>query len=167
MKLKNNNFTLFNNSGPSIIIAEISGNHNGNKRLFLDLIKSAFKNGADMVKIQTYEPSDITLNKKMNGPDHKASLNPEEFIDFVEKIRNIEKMRGSYSKSPTAKEKKILTLVRKSIVARTQISKGELFSEKNITTKRAKGGSSAINFYKVSKKKRAKRNYKVDDIIVI
>ena len=109
----------------------------------------------------------ITLNKKMNGPDHKASLNPEEFIDFVEKIRNIEKMRGSYSKSPTAKEKKILTLVRKSIVARTQISKGELFSEKNITTKRAKGGSSAINFYKVSKKKRAKRNYKVDDIIVI
>jgi len=64
MKLKNNNFTLFNNSGPSIIIAEISGNHNGNKRLFLNLIKSAFKNGADMVKIQTYEPSDITLNKK-------------------------------------------------------------------------------------------------------
>ena len=64
MKLKNNNSILFNKSRPSIIIAEISGNHNGNKRLFLNLIKSAFKNGADMVKIQTYEPSDITLNKK-------------------------------------------------------------------------------------------------------
>ena len=64
MTLKNNNFAIFNSSGPSIIIAEISGNHNGNKRLFLALIKSAFKNGADMVKIQTYEPSDITLNKK-------------------------------------------------------------------------------------------------------
>ena len=64
MKLKNNNSILFNKSRPSIIIAEISGNHNGNKRLFLNLIKSAFKNGADMVKIQTYEPGDITLNKK-------------------------------------------------------------------------------------------------------
>ena len=64
MKLKNNNSSLFNKSRPSIIIAEISGNHNGNKELFLNLIKSAFKNGADMVKIQTYEPSDITLNKK-------------------------------------------------------------------------------------------------------
>jgi sialic acid synthase SpsE len=56
MKLKNNNFTLFNNSGPSIIIAEISGNHNGNKQRFLQLIKSACINGADLIKIQTYEP---------------------------------------------------------------------------------------------------------------
>jgi len=64
MKLKINNPSLFGKSRPSIIIAEISGNHNGNKRLFLNLIKSAYKNGADMVKIQTYEPSDITLNKK-------------------------------------------------------------------------------------------------------
>ena len=50
-----------------LLIAEISGNHNGNKKRFLNLIESAFKNGADMVKIQTYEPKDITLkthNKK-------------------------------------------------------------------------------------------------------
>ena len=51
---------------PPLIIAEISGNHCGNKNKFLELIKSAFKNGADLVKIQTYEPEDITLNKKSN-----------------------------------------------------------------------------------------------------
>jgi sialic acid synthase SpsE len=101
----------------------------------------------------------------MEGPDHKASLEPEEFIKFVEKIRNIEEMRGSYAKIPTAKEKKIIPFIRKSIVAKTQISKGELFSEKNITVKRSKGGVSAINFYKISNKKRAKRNFQIDDII--
>jgi N,N'-diacetyllegionaminate synthase len=109
----------------------------------------------------------ITLDKKMKGPDHKASLEPKEFINFVEKIRNIEKMRGSYSKNPTVKEKKILAFVRKSIVARTRILKGEMFSEKNITTKRANRGLSAINFYKISNVKKAKRNYKIDDIIKI
>ena len=47
-----------------LIIAEISGNHKQNKKKFLRLIESAFKNGADLVKIQTYEPVDITLNNK-------------------------------------------------------------------------------------------------------
>ena len=46
-----------------LIIAEISGNHNGNKKLFLSHIRIAAKNGADMIKIQTYEPEDITLKK--------------------------------------------------------------------------------------------------------
>ena len=52
---------FFKNSSKPLLIAEISGNHNGNKKRFLNLIESAFKNGADMVKIQTYEPKDITL----------------------------------------------------------------------------------------------------------
>ena len=107
----------------------------------------------------------LTLDKKMEGPDHKASLEPEEFIQFVKKIRNIEKMRGSYAKIPTVKEKKILPFIRKSIVAKTQILKGELFSEKNITAKRSNGGVSAINFYKISNKIKAKKNYQIDDII--
>jgi pseudaminic acid synthase len=51
---------------PPIIIAEISGNHNGNKKKFLELIKSACLNGADLIKIQTYEPKDITLKGKTN-----------------------------------------------------------------------------------------------------
>jgi pseudaminic acid synthase len=48
---------------PPIIISEISGNHNGSKKQFIELIKSACKNGADLIKIQSYEPKDITLNK--------------------------------------------------------------------------------------------------------
>lgn len=59
----NNNLTFAYNK-PPVIIAEISGNHGGNKKKFLKLIKSAFMNGADLVKIQTYEPQDITINKK-------------------------------------------------------------------------------------------------------
>ena len=55
---------FFKNSSKPLLIAEISGNHNGNKKRFLNLIESAFKNGADMVKIQTYEPQDITLKTK-------------------------------------------------------------------------------------------------------
>ena len=53
----------FNKKDAPKIIAEISGNHGGNKKKFLSLIKSACINGADLIKIQTYEPKDITLNK--------------------------------------------------------------------------------------------------------
>ena len=63
MKKIAKNLVLGNKIRPKII-AEISGNHAGNKKRFLNLIKSAFINGADLVKIQTYEPIDITLNKK-------------------------------------------------------------------------------------------------------
>ena len=59
-KLKKN--YSFSYEDPPIIIAEISGNHNGSKK-FLKLIKLACLNGADLIKIQTYEPKDITLNK--------------------------------------------------------------------------------------------------------
>jgi len=62
--VKLNNKLLINKNKRPLIIAEISGNHAGNKKRFLDLIKSAFVNGADLVKIQTYEPIDITLKKK-------------------------------------------------------------------------------------------------------
>ncbi len=64
MFIKINNKLLINKNKRPLIIAEISGNHAGNKKRFLDLIKSAFVNGADLVKIQTYEPIDITLKKK-------------------------------------------------------------------------------------------------------
>ena len=56
---------IFDQKRPPLIIAEISGNHGGNKKRFMKLI-AAYSNGADLVKIQTYEPKDITLNKKNN-----------------------------------------------------------------------------------------------------
>ncbi len=62
MKIKIKNSLEFNNNSRPLIIAEISGNHSGNKKKFLKLIKEAYKSGADLVKIQTYEPRDITIN---------------------------------------------------------------------------------------------------------
>ncbi len=63
MSVNNNTFS-FSYNKPPLIVAEISGNHNGNKKRFLKLIETACKNGADLIKIQTYEPDDMTLNSK-------------------------------------------------------------------------------------------------------
>lgn len=57
-----NNLSISYKKAP-LIIAEISGNHSGSKKKFLNLIRAACLNGADLIKIQTYEPKDITLNK--------------------------------------------------------------------------------------------------------
>jgi len=64
MKIKINNKLFIDDSKPPLIIAEISGNHNGKKSRFLKLVKSACNNGADLIKIQTYEAKDMTLIKK-------------------------------------------------------------------------------------------------------
>ena len=70
MKIKINKNISFDYNKRPLVIAEISGNHAGNKKKFLDLILAASKNGADLVKIQTYEPDDITFrnsNLKINS----------------------------------------------------------------------------------------------------
>ena len=64
MKIRINKKLSISNKNPPLIIAEISGNHCGKKSLFLKHIVSAAKNGADLIKIQTYEPEDITLKNK-------------------------------------------------------------------------------------------------------
>lgn len=66
MKIKINNKLTFSNHNYPLIVAEISANHCGNKNKFLNLIKLAHKNGADLIKIQTYEANDIVLNLKTN-----------------------------------------------------------------------------------------------------
>ena len=66
MKIKLNKNIIFGYNERPKIIAEISGNHGGSKKKFLQLIKSAALNGADLIKIQTYEPVDITLKSKMH-----------------------------------------------------------------------------------------------------
>ena len=63
MKIKKNNLN-FSYKKPPYIIAEISGNHDGSKARVLKLVESACKNNADLIKIQTYEPNDITVIKK-------------------------------------------------------------------------------------------------------
>ena len=106
----------------------------------------------------------ITLNKNMRGPDHKASMEPKNFCNYVKLIRNTETLLGSYLKKPSRSELKNKKLVRKSIVAKKNIKKGEIFSEFNTICKRPEGGISPINWNNVMGKK-SKRNFRTDDFI--
>jgi N,N'-diacetyllegionaminate synthase len=82
----------------------------------------------------------FTLDKTMDGPDHKASLEPKELKAMVSSIRNIEKALGSSEKKPSASESVNIEIVRKSIVASQDIEKGEVLTEENITVKRPGNG---------------------------
>lgn len=106
----------------------------------------------------------FTLDKKMKGPDHQASITPEELKKLCQKVREAEKMLGNEEKKVTDSEKKNIFIVRKSIVAKKQISKGERFTEDNITCKRPGNGISPIHWYKVLGKE-AERDFLTDELI--
>jgi len=108
----------------------------------------------------------LTLNKKLKGPDHSASLEPKEFIKFVEDIRTTEEIMGSHQKTPTKSEIKNINHARKIIVASRRISKGEKFNLKNVTVKRAGKGLSPHHWDKVIGSK-AKKDYIADQKILI
>ena len=96
MSLKINNKVLFSNYSRPMIIAEISANHNGSKKKFLDLIKLAHKNGADLIKIQTYEPDDIVLNSKDKKYQIKGGLwDNKYFWDLYSKAQTPYKWHNS------------------------------------------------------------------------
>ncbi len=106
----------------------------------------------------------LTLDNKMNGPDHKASLNPQKFKELISSIRNVETILGTGKKIPTKSELKNKKIVRKSIVAKLSIKKGEKFSNQNIACKRPEGGISPSMWEKIIGKK-AKKNFSPDDLI--
>jgi N,N'-diacetyllegionaminate synthase len=106
----------------------------------------------------------FTLDRKLPGPDHSASLEPEELFEMVKSIRNIEKAMGSKIKRPSKSEKKNILVIRKSIVANNKIKKGEKFSENNLTTKRPGNGISPMLWDSVIGST-ALKNYNEDDII--
>ena len=106
----------------------------------------------------------LTLDNNMDGPDHKASLEPKDFIAMVSAIRNIEKALGNYEKKPSPSESINMDVVRKSIVANQVIKKGDVLSDNNITTKRPGTGISPMEWDKVIGTLAAK-NYKIDDLI--
>jgi len=106
----------------------------------------------------------FTLDKNMPGPDHQASLSPEELKAMVSAIHNIEKALGSGIKEPTNSEKKNITIARKSIVAKKQILKGENFTEDNLDVKRPGTGISPMSWFDVLGKK-AKRDFEEDELI--
>lgn len=108
----------------------------------------------------------FTLDKNMEGPDHKASLEPEELTQMVRAIRHIEKAVGTGKKEPTASEKGNINIVRKSIVAACKISKGDILSEDNLTTKRPGNGISPFKWHEIIGRK-AIRDFTEDELIEI
>jgi len=106
----------------------------------------------------------FTLDRKMLGPDHAASLEPDELKSMVSAIRNIDIALGDGFKKPSPSEEKNITIARKSIVAEKTIKKGEIFSEKNLAAKRPGTGISPMYWDEVIGKV-ADRNFLKDDLI--
>ena len=99
--------------------------------------------GADVIE------KHFTLDKGMEGPDHKASLDPAELKAMVQAVRHIEAAMGTGQKHVTASEARNKPIARKSIVAALPIRKGEVFTVHNLTTKRPGDGISPMKWYEV------------------
>ena len=108
----------------------------------------------------------FTLDRNMDGPDHKASLEPDEMAEMISAIRNIELAMGDGQKQPSASELKNIPIVRKSIVAACRISRGDLFTQENLTTKRPGTGISPMRWNDVLGTK-AIRDFAEDELIEI
>ncbi len=106
----------------------------------------------------------FTLDNKMQGPDHKASLEPDELVAMVRSIRNIELALGSDVKSPSESERPNMNIARKSIVANKEIKKGEVFTESNLAVKRPGSGISPMKWDDIIGRT-ASKDYKKDDLI--
>ena len=106
----------------------------------------------------------FTIDKNMEGPDHRASLEPHELKAMVRAIRTIEKALGNGTKKPSPSELKNKPIARKSIVAARDIRKGEPFTEENLTVKRPGTGISPMRWDEVIGRK-ASRNFNEDEII--
>ena len=106
----------------------------------------------------------FTLDKNMEGPDHKASLEPHELKAMVRAIRNIEKALGNGIKKPSPSELKNKPIARKSIVAARDIRKGEPFTEENLTVKRPGTGISPMRWDEVIGQV-AQKDYEKDELI--
>ena len=106
----------------------------------------------------------FTLNKKLPGPDHKASLDPKEFSKMVFRIREFERMRSTGKKTLQKCEKKNVISARKSLFAKEFIKKGEIIKIEKLVCKRPANGLSPMSI-KYLLNKKAKKNYKKDDLI--
>lgn len=106
----------------------------------------------------------FTLDKTMEGPDHAASLDPDELKQMIRAIRNIEKSMGDGIKRRTVSEEKNCTAARKSLVAKTFIRKGETFTVDNLTVKRPGSGKSPMKWREILGT-RAEKDYEADELI--
>jgi len=107
----------------------------------------------------------FTLDKNMPGPDHKASLSPEELIQLVKEIRKVERYLGDSLKIPTLAEIQNRKAMQKNLVAAIDIEKGELFSVENTASKRTGGIGISPLYYEEVLGKTARKKFKKNDII--
>ena len=126
--------------------------------LGIEVPVTAVAMGASMIE------KHFTLDRTLPGPDHAASLEPNELKAMVKAIRNIEKAMGNGLKKPTPSEEKNIPIARKSIVAKKNIKKGERFSEDNLTVKRPGTGISPME-WETYIGKFADREYRADELI--
>ena len=106
----------------------------------------------------------FTIDRSLPGPDHKASLQADELKLMVKYIRNVEKAMGKWEKTITKSEAENIEIARKSVVANTNITKGCIINEDNITIKRPGTGIEPKYYYEIVGKK-AKRDISIDDVI--
>ena len=106
----------------------------------------------------------FTLDCTMEGPDHKASLEPDELKAMVKAIRNIELALGNGIKKPSKSESKNISIARKSIVAKVDIKKGEIFSTNNLAVKRPANGINPMRWDEIIGTV-ATKDYKEDELI--
>ena len=106
----------------------------------------------------------FTLDRTMEGPDHKASIEPDELKAMVRAIRDVERSLGDGVKAPVPAERGNIAIARKSIVARRRIEAGEFFSEENLAAKRPGTGISPMRWPEVVGKK-AGRKFEKDELI--
>ncbi len=107
----------------------------------------------------------FTLDRSLPGPDHLSSLEPDELKKLVSSVRNLENAFGDGIKKASKSELKNIPIVRKSIVAKKNISKGERFSEKNICVKRPGAGISPMKWDSLIGT-RAKKNFNKEELII-
>lgn len=141
-------------------IADISGKEVGysDHTIGIEVPVAAVAMGATVIE------KHFTLDKNMEGPDHRASLEPDELAAMVSAIRNIEKSIGDGNKKRSASETANCAVARKSIVAKCDIKAGETFTADNLTVKRPGTGISPMKWYEVIGTK-ADRDYAADEVI--
>ena len=108
----------------------------------------------------------FTLDRTMEWPDHRASLEPKDLNNMVKAIRNIEQALGNGIKKVSPSEMENKNVARKSIVAKCTIQKGEIFTEENLTTKRPGNGISPMKWHEVLGNK-AIKDFQEDELIVL
>ena len=106
----------------------------------------------------------FTLDRNMEGPDHSASIEPQDLKQMMKELRRLEEILGSPIKKETQAEKKNKEVVRKSLVAKKKILKGEKFTSENITTKRPGLGKDPIGYWDMLGKTSTK-DYNADDLL--